>query len=44
MPPRAFQKTKRGHGIRFAPASQAAVILSQGTQRPTKTADRPWRA
>ena len=43
MPPSAFQAKKRGQGMWFAPASQAAVTRRNGNQRPISTVLPPWR-
>jgi hypothetical protein len=38
MPPAVFQTANRRHGIRSAPASQAAAMRPTATQRPRNTA------
>jgi len=42
IPPAAFQKAKRRHGILWMPASQAAVIRRPANQRRYMTRDRLW--
>ena len=43
MPPAALKTRKRGHGILFVPARNAAHVRRIDTNRPQKTTLPPWR-